>query len=402
MRGGRPVLPERLLARLWRSRGGRQLRTTDGRRLGVVYPGRPAPGHGPDFRDAVLELDGAALRGDVEIHRRPGDWTAHGHHRDSAYESVVLHVVGSRAGTAPKAAAHLPMLELGPPGSAVEGRRPLAAAGPPPLAALAQAGPDELLAALRRAGMERFETRVDEASAAIARHGVEQTLYAGLLEVLGYAENRAPFLALSRTLPVMLLRSVIAAYPSEAGTRVLDELLRSAAGWTPPSEAWSHLVGLTPMAPGVWRTAGVRPMNHPRRRLEGAVHLLRRHLGQGLAVSLATALERGHASLTEALTVSGRGEGGPPRAAPVGGGRAAEMSVNVVLPVLTAWAEQRGDAALRERRRRLYAHHPPLPENGLTREARRLLGACPDPIGACAQQGLLHLYRQATAPLSSA
>ena len=307
----------------------------------MVYPGRPAPGHGPDFRDAVLELDGSPLRGDVEIHRRPGDWTAHGHHRDRAYESVVLHVVGSSAGPPPKATAHLPMLELGPPEPGVQGPGPFAAAGPPPLAALARAGPDELLAALRRAGLERFEARVEEASAAIARHGVEQTLYAGLLEVLGYAENRAPFRALSQVLPVTLLRSVITAYPSEAWTRVLGELLRSAAGWEPPSEPWAHLVGLTPMAPGDWRTAGVRPLNHPRRRLEGALLLLRRHLGPGLAPSLAAVLAGGHTSLTQALTVSERGEGGPPRAAPVGRGRAAEMSVNVVLPVLTAWAEER-------------------------------------------------------------
>ncbi len=93
-----PLLPERYLAKLWRSKGGHRLRTVDGRRVRVLYPGRPAPGHGPDFRDALLELDGAPLRGDVEIHRRPADWMAHGHHLNPAFHGVVLHVVGHPGG----------------------------------------------------------------------------------------------------------------------------------------------------------------------------------------------------------------------------------------------------------------------------------------------------------------
>ena len=43
----RALLPEHLLARLWRAREGRSLRTVDGRRVKVLYAGRPAPGHGP-------------------------------------------------------------------------------------------------------------------------------------------------------------------------------------------------------------------------------------------------------------------------------------------------------------------------------------------------------------------
>lgn len=91
---GRPCFPNGC----WRSCGGRGpangWRTVDGRRLRVLYPGRPAPGHGPDFRDALLELDGASLRGDVEVHRRPSEWRAHGHHQNPEYKGVVLHVVG--------------------------------------------------------------------------------------------------------------------------------------------------------------------------------------------------------------------------------------------------------------------------------------------------------------------
>ena len=67
-------IPERLLARLWRNRDWRRrsLPLADGKRLRVLYPGRPGGGPGPDFRDAILQVEGRApVRGDVELHREP-------------------------------------------------------------------------------------------------------------------------------------------------------------------------------------------------------------------------------------------------------------------------------------------------------------------------------------------
>ena len=299
------LLPERLLARLWRSRAGRSLRTTDGRRLPVVYPDRPAPGHGPDFRDALLELEGMPLRGDVGVHRKARDWLAHGHHRDPAYGSVVLHVVGRRSKTCiAGAVGQLPTVEL--PFSS-KGRGSSSSNPPAPLASLAEADPQKLLGMLRSAGLGRYQAHIRKASVAVARSGVEQTLYSGLLEALGYVENRAPFRALSEMLPVALLHSAAAAYPSEAMGENLGSLLLCAAGWESPSLLWSHPVGLTSVAPGAWRTSGVRPLNHPGRRLEGAVALLVRHLGaRAGGLHGRGAVKAGPGRLLEALTVASR------------------------------------------------------------------------------------------------
>jgi len=63
-------IPESLLAKLWKERAVRQteLRTEAGRRVRVVYPGRSGVTAGPDFRDALLEVEGVGLvRGDVEL-----------------------------------------------------------------------------------------------------------------------------------------------------------------------------------------------------------------------------------------------------------------------------------------------------------------------------------------------
>ena len=89
-------MPERLLWKLWKRRAARQVefRTGAGTRIRVLYPGRTGTSAGPDFRDALLDVEGVGLvRGDVEIHRDRRDWDAHGHGDDPNYNGVVAHGV---------------------------------------------------------------------------------------------------------------------------------------------------------------------------------------------------------------------------------------------------------------------------------------------------------------------
>ena len=95
-KGERPDIPERLLWQLWKRRASRQaeFRTGSGSRIRVLYPGRQGTSAGPDFRDALLDVEGVGLvRGDVEIHRRQRDWDSHGHGDDPNYNGVVVHGV---------------------------------------------------------------------------------------------------------------------------------------------------------------------------------------------------------------------------------------------------------------------------------------------------------------------
>ena len=84
----------------------------------------------------------------------------------------------------------------------------------------------------------------------------------------------------------------------------------------------------------------------------------------------------------------------------IGRSRAAQTASSVLRPTLSAWARARRDGALEARCLELYSHFPPLQENTITREARRLVvnpklrGLALD---ACMQQGLLQLYRRAVA-----
>jgi hypothetical protein len=74
-----------------------ELKTTSGKDLTVFNPGTLNTSDGPDFKAAHLEIDGVRWFGDVEIHTQSSLWKSHGHHSDSNYNSVVLHVVVEKA-----------------------------------------------------------------------------------------------------------------------------------------------------------------------------------------------------------------------------------------------------------------------------------------------------------------
>ena len=48
---------------------------------------------GPDFTGAEVEIDGVKHHGSIEIHVNSSHWCIHGHHTDTRYNQVVLHVV---------------------------------------------------------------------------------------------------------------------------------------------------------------------------------------------------------------------------------------------------------------------------------------------------------------------
>ena len=375
-RGGKPpLLPEHLLAKLWRAREGRSLRTVDGRKVTVVYAGRPAPGHGPDFQDAVLEMDNRRSTGDVELHRVPSDWHAHGHGADPAYDGVVLHVVAS---VEERTGPDLPVAELRAPGP-----RPQTAAPAQPilLEQLARAGSTELRHALVRSGMARFEERMASAALRATEAGAEQALHEAVFDALGYAENRAPFLRLARAAPYHELRRLALAHPPDAQDERESRLAR-------------HLLDIADLGgtqEPPWRTSGVRPANHPRRRILGAASLIACTADDGLLSACSIACAAGPSALEQLLTVTGDA------GTLIGAGRAREAAVNAVLPVIAAQAMIEAQAGMSDAAAEAYRRFPALPDNSVTREARRLAGAQGMRLSACEQLGLMRLYRRGIA-----
>ena len=240
-RGNRPGrksdvrIPERLLARLWQKRAAQQdqLRTEGGTRLRVIYPGRSSGAAGPDFRNALLEIEGVGLvRGDVEIHLHQRDWQSHRHGEDPNYSGVVLHAVlgAESSSTTLHSGRQAPVVSLAPllegadpPESEYNSKlwpelwRVLGPRGYPQPATF-----EELGDLLDRAGDDRFLTKSAGYLSFLHEQGPDQTLYEGLMEGLGYRFNQQPFLKLAARAPYAALVRAARLVPEHVQAHALE------------------------------------------------------------------------------------------------------------------------------------------------------------------------------------
>ena len=382
-------IPERLLARLWRNRDWRRrsLYLASGQRLRVLYPGRPGGGPGPDFRDAILQVDGLApVRGDVEFHREPRGWREHGHHLDPRYNGVVLHVVarpGSDGQTRREDGKEVPVVGLIQQGREAESAGTGVSTGMPLLRRWRALPTDRLCELLDHAGRERFLEKSARFHTLLRSEGGEQVLYSRTLEALGYSRNRTPFLELAKRLPWPVLQRVCRGIPLDQRVSKVEGLLLEAAGLRGGASRG------TSMSPSARCVAGTRPANQPGRRIAGAARLLTHYIDTGLFPALLPLIAGGtFQEVRRAFTVSGYD------GTLIGKGRAVEIVVNVVLPLFHTWAVMEREKTLAARCLYLAERSPRLEENELTREMAVLLELPTRNIllGALRQQGLMHLY----------
>lgn len=378
-----PTLPDEMsLCKFWNAaRLPISLRTMDGSSLDVIYPGQWSYGHGPDFRNAILCFDNArTIRGDVEVHVRSSGWQQHGHQDNPLYEHVVLHVVWRADPRAPMPApvleisAYVPLQHLHgwpPPGRLDESLCDVFAT---------KASADRAVRVIEGAGDARFEARCTMFEGELSCEPAEEVLYAGLMECMGYSENRLPFRLLAQSVPYAVLG---VHDPLRIARR-----LQAASGLEAGAERESLL------RPEQWNIGRVRPANHPLRRMEGLAHLLAR---SGRADGLVEYLAGGQddldaGALIERLRV--RCADGP---AYIGPDRAVEAACNVVLPFATALARRTGERVTEEWAREVWKDLPRASVTRIERLMREHLDVPNRSKLLCKvrhQQGLLHLYRR--------
>jgi hypothetical protein len=69
------------------------LQTVNSEALQIIRPGKHNKDSGPDFFEAIIQMNQLRWSGNVEIHIRSSDWLRHKHQEDEAYNNVILHVV---------------------------------------------------------------------------------------------------------------------------------------------------------------------------------------------------------------------------------------------------------------------------------------------------------------------
>ena len=286
------------------------LQTDDGRSVEVIQPGFWNHGGGPDFNQAVVRFqtdgkpDADLTIGKVEIHLRPGDWHAHGHHTDPAYDDTILHVVWQNPGAkaffpATSSFRRVPQIILSPQlvapwaelqslcASLVQQPRPSAVPGrcSPLLAAML---PEQMLEILRAAGFFRLRQKAQRWRWRRQVAGPQQALFEALAEALGYHANQIPMRLVAQRLPWKKLRGLeleerqarlfgLSGFlPDESVARLHQEpraWLRNL--W----EIWWKERGALDYAllpKSHWKLAGQRPLNRPERRLAALAQIVTR------------------------------------------------------------------------------------------------------------------------------
>ena len=425
---------EKFVSRVWDS--GRfsedTLRAKDGRKIEVICRGQMNDDSGADFHNAEIRVDGLLQKGDVEIHVKNSHWRAHRHSANPRYNNTILHVAMwddcINLLTRKQNGEHIPTLVLydyldspiGKLWKIIENNQE-----EPDLCRkkAKMMTPDAIGAVLDRAGMDRFLQRAGVFQECLGEKSADQLLYEGMMEALGYSKNKEPFLELARKASL----EILAGRPPEE----IQAVLYGVSGLMPTQnvefdeetkkyvsrietlwKAFAPQFKGKQMLTEQWEFSGIRPENFPARRIAGMSYILS---SCGNSSFLAMFLSAFNGNLHKAsevsrnlrdmliLRVSGYWtrhytfNGKQHKEAPflLGRNRAADMAVNVILPMVLAHSCQ---SELKKAATAVYVNHGKLQANWITeyaanrifrdkKERRSVINS------AMRQQGLIHLYK---------
>ncbi|MEX2632902.1 MAG: DUF2851 family protein [Balneolales bacterium] len=247
------------------------LQTTCGKDVAIVHQGDLNLGDGPDFKNAEIRINGLPLKGDIELHLNAADWVRHGHHKDSRYHKVILHVVLSgqykrdARATLPDG-GQIPCLVLKPHISTklndvlgyTQSKQEMACSG-----MLHLISPEIVERQIDKAHQFYFEYRVEHLmkfyDPNLPPSKAWQKMFGkGLFDGLGVNRNSSPMVKLCSLL-----------YKQLKGSEPLEYFQETAIG----------LSGLNGIYPGAmnknsWDFSASRPANQPKARIEQAATLL--------------------------------------------------------------------------------------------------------------------------------
>jgi hypothetical protein len=415
---------ELALSIAWHAGLTREVVTIDGQVLRIVFPGHWTHGHGPDFRDAMVECpDGSLSTGSVELHHRASDWVRHGHHVDPAYNDVILHIVTTAdtvetrtlAGAAvPTAILRVPEEQL----RAVQLRNPSVWArfgGSVCAANLVAEQPGRVAALLVGLGDTRFDQRVARFESELALVAPSDVLVPALFDAFGYSRNRDQMRLLAERTPWSSVSPTLHRLDRDSRISRVTAILLGVGGWLPLSPAHASLAGLHPdrvrlledlwneqvptwqhatMRPTIWDTARVRPANHPVTRIVTLATLLGLR-GPELLPVLLDGIRDGTPT-EEQVTALAQHPGTPA----LGKDRAIAIAASVVLPFATAYARSAGDDGLEDAALRAWNALPAGATSQAARRARQqVAGDARIPrLRERGNQGLLYLDRTYCGP----
>ena len=381
-------MPEILLHYIWEHClwAGFEQQTTDGRSVEILSVGEHNRDAGPDYSHARVLIDGKEWVGNIEIHVCSSDWLRHRHHLDSAYDTVILHVVRTADKPIYNSRGELvPQCELQYP-SDKDYLSQLFEAAQAMDSAFTRIGCAEQLVRdplLLTDGWRRtlLHKRLECKRASIERllqitkGSWEHALYISLARNFGFHTNSLPFEQLAINTPLSYLQKhrnslfqLTALLMGQAG------LLDDDAALAKEYEFLRTKFSLTPMDGCIWKHARLRPQNSPELRIRQFAQLL--YQSESLLSKILDTNDLKELMALFAVDKMGRSS-------------IDILLINTVIPYKYAYAMHRHDQARANEAAALMEHI--APENNTIVRQWRVLGQSIQ--NAADTQALLHLYQ---------
>ena len=284
---------EQLLHYVWKHKifSLKELKTTTGQQVEVIDTGLANTDAGPDFFNAKLKLDGVLWIGNIEIHERSSDWFKHGHHADTGYNSVILHIASeidmeiSRSN-----GERIPQIQLICPEAVRTNYKELLETDsyPPCYRIIPSLSPFTAHSWMSALQMERFEQKATLLNERLKRcqGNWEDAFFITLARNFGFGLNGDAFETWAHRLPFRAvdkhrndLFQIEAIFFGQAG--ILEDsdgdgyYLRLKKEYT----YLQHKFGLIPMDASLWRFLRLRPANFPHIRIAQLACLYHRAYG---------------------------------------------------------------------------------------------------------------------------
>lgn len=415
-------IQERFLYHIWDQQHlSGELVSLTGKKIKIAFQGHWNKGKGPDFKNSIVIIDDHPWHGDIEIHVCGYDWIAHNHHEDCNYNHVVLHVVyDNKSGyknTIREDGELIEILEL--KNQLSDDIQKLFSEinnddfeEKEKFCAIFSMQPEWIIPLVVKSGETRLERKLNRFNAELSFCSFDQLFYQGIMESLGYSNNKYPFYQLAQQIPYVKLKNLV-----EKGASKLDIL-----------SLWLHVSSLintmpTQIDPGFlerlnesfvnrnyqipdfnidWNLFRIRPVNHPVFRLiqilnflyEGIQNNLTNHILKLFSfekdkISISSFRHRAHSLLS--------GLAFPEINSKMGASRIDLILINVIIPITLLYSRKMEYLELEEKCLFLLQEFPGVTENTITKSMRKYLTAdIYETINkrSLLQQGLQQIFTQ--------
>ncbi len=259
------------------------LTTVSGKDLVIKFPGRWNTDSGPDFKDAIIQIEGKIFKGDIEIDLTSYNWKSHSHNENPEFNSVLLHIVYEDNGKFPytisEDGSKIEILEIKEQldddinklikhysGESYSEKDKTCIL-------FNEMNIDETKQFLAKMGMMRFEKKIKRFNAEHFFSDFDQLLYMGFMESLGYSKNKYQMLQIALNNPfIELQRYYVDGMTKEdfitiliCSSGLIDHLPSSISSkqkniWLKQFQKQKFINKTSDIK---WKLFRIRPVNHP-------------------------------------------------------------------------------------------------------------------------------------------